>query len=371
MSENTPHTNPVINPSLMTGNSLANPESNERVGQVIKYFNNEFGLTINSWGQLEAEPTAELLTQLRDWHEATSKDGIIMPDMDSFIAKIVLANALMPQRDESGNVTYLFGKGAGVELALQGKVEGRTKQVTEVPYRAHSDFEIYGVTTDNYDAIPHGSRFTAVFGGQEIYPVTKTKGLRDLPPNYLHETAEVVNYGGVDFLVPRLELQFVDKFQWADPELERYLREKTDAEWLATAYDMDADLIHTIIGSHVIAPQVAKFQEPTEVAKQNNGILERKLAQTKLRLTKDMPQASDVELGLAAGKDIVLAIYGRNIGVADMSVFIDGETGQLVGNSVQLLNEVEAQRQAARLAELYAKHEQVDAILQAATLCCW
>lgn len=366
MAENIPHPTPVIDPSLTAGNDLVNHELGEKVGQVIDYFNGEFGLTIDGTGNLEAEPTTEQLTQLRDWHEATSKDGIIMPDMDTFTAKMVLANALMPQRDESGNITYLFGKGAGAELALQGEVEGRSKQIAEVPYRTHSDFEIYGATTDSYDAIPHSTRFTTVFGSQEIYPVGNTKGLHDLPPDYLHETAEVVNYGGVDFLVPRLELQFVDKFEKSNETVERRLREKTDAEWLGATYLMDADLVHSTIDSYVIAPEVAKFLEPTEVAERNNVTLERKIAQTKNRLTEDMPQASGTELGVAAGKDFMLTQFGKNIGVADIAALIDGETCQLVGNSVQLLNEAETQRQAVKTAELQAKHEQVDAILQAA-----
>jgi hypothetical protein len=366
MPENTPHPTPVIDPGLTAGNDLVNHELGEKVGQVIDYLNGEFGLTIDDSGHLEAEPTTEQLTQLRDWHEATSKDGIIMPDMDTFTAKMVLANALMPQRDENGNITYLFGKGAGAELALQGEVEGRSKQVAEAPYRTHSDFEIYGASTDSYDAIPHSHRFTTVFGGQEIYPVTRTKGLHDLPPDYLHETAEVVNFGGIDFLVPRLELQFVDKFEKANEEVERNLREKTDAEWLAATYTMDAGLVHSTIDSYVIAPEVAKLQDPTEAAERNNVTLERKLAQTKNRIAEDMPQASSAELGLAAGKDFMLAQFGRNIGVADMLALIDSETGQLVGNSVQLLNEAETQHQTVKITGLQAKHEQVDAILQAA-----
>lgn len=366
MAENISHPVPVVDPSLMAGNDLVKHELGEKVGRVITYFNNEFGLAIDGTGSLESEPTAEQLTQLRGWNEATSKDGIIMPDIDIFTAKMVLANALMPQRDESGKITYLFGKGAGAELALQGEVEGRSKQVTEVPYRTHSDFEIYGATTDSYDAIPHSARFTAVFGSQEIYPVGNTKGLHDLPPDYLHKTAEVVNYGGVDFLVPHLELQFVDKFEKSNETVERRLRDKTDAEWLATAYKLDAGLVHATIDSYVIAPEVAKFQEPIEVAERNAAILERKLAETKMRLSEDMPQASDNELGLAAGNDFMLTQYGRNIGVGDIAAFIDRETGQLVDGSVQLLSEAEIQRQATKAAALHAKHEQVEAILKVA-----
>lgn len=336
-------------------------EPGEKVGQVIDYFNSEFGLAIDDTGNLEVEPTAEQLAQLKSWHEATSDNGISMPDIDTFAAKMVLARALMPQCDENGNVLYLFGKGAGVELALQGEVSGRSKQVAEVPYRTHSDFEIYGATTDNYNAIPNSHRFIAVFGGQEIYPVTQTKGLHDLPPDLLHATAEVVNYNGIDFLVPRLELQFVDKFEKMNETTEHNLRGKTDVELLADAYGMDSDLVHSIIDDYVIAPEISKFKEPAEVAELNMIILERKLAQAKRQLSEAMPQASDKELGLAAAKDEYSAFsnYGHKIGVDDMTKIMDGN-GLVVA---ELLKEVEVKRQAAKLAELYAKHEQVDAIL--------
>ncbi len=357
---------PSQDPTLIAGNITARPELYKAVGQVVEYFNQEFGLRLDETGNLQIEPTGERLTQLRNWHEETSKNGIDMPDMDTFTAKMVLARALMPQLDESGNITYLFGKGAGAELALQGDVVGREKRTSDIPYRTHSDFEIYGVVRDSYDAIPYGHRFTAVFGSQEIYPVNKTKGLHDLPQDYLHKTAEVVDYGGLGFIVPRLELQFVDKFEKANETVERDLRHKTDAEWLATAYTMDADLIHSTVDNYVIAPEVAKFQEPTEVAERNSVALERKLVQIKQYLTEDMPQASDIERGLAAGKDFKLVQFGRNIGVADMAPLIDSETGRLASNSVQQLHEAETGRQTAIVSALHTKHERVDAILQAA-----
>jgi hypothetical protein len=366
MSKNAPPTTLEIDTSFIVGNDSVNPELTKNVSQVIDYFNNKFGLTIDGTGRLQDEPSSEQLSELRVWNEATSHDGIIMPDMDTFTAKMVLAHALMPQRDDNGNITYLFGKGAGVELALQGQVEGRSKQVTDVPYRTHSDFEIYGAVTDSYDAIPNSQRFTAVFGGQEIYPATRTKGLHNLPPGYLHETAETVSYGGLDFLVLRLELQFVDKFEKANEAVERRLREKTDVEWLATTYHMDVDLVHLTIDRYVINPEVAKLQEPKEVAERDIVVLERKLAQTKERLTEDMPQANDKELGVAAANDVdsFFANYGCKIGITDMTTFIDTETGHLVVNSVQLLEEVEARRQAAKVEELYAKHRQVGSIIQ-------
>lgn len=108
------------------------------------------------------------------------------------------------------------------------------------------------------------------------------------------------------------------------------------------------------------------MQEPKEVAERDIVVLERKLAQTKERLTEDMPQANDKELGVAAANDVdsFFANYGCKIGITDMTTFIDTETGHLVVNSVQLLEEVEARRQAAKVEELYAKHRQVGSIIQ-------
>lgn len=367
-----PHT---ADPSLTLGNTPlpANAELQQAVNGAIESLNQDFQLDIDPGGNFQTEPTADQLAQLKDWHEATStapngEEGadIAMPTEGIFTKKMILAKALMPQRDESGNILYLFGKGAGMELALQGEVNGRDKRDIEVPYRTHSDFEIYGAIATNYDQIPHGDRFKAVFGGQEIYPVTETKGLHELPPDFLHKSAEAVDYGGVEFLVPRLELQLVDKFEKANERVERSLRDKTDAEWLASTYDLNGEVVHAAIDDFVISPELAKLPEPTQAAEHNTALLERKLTQTKKRLAEDMPLASDKELTLAAGKDFVLSHFGKNIGVADMMTLVDIETGQLISNSTQLLNETEAQRQATAVSALKAKHGQVDAILQAA-----
>jgi hypothetical protein len=165
----------ATDPSLIAGNVTANTELRDKVTHTLEYFSQEFGLNLDNTGNLATEPTTEQLSALKNWHENTSGDSIQMADTDTFTAKVVLARALMPQRDESGQVQYLFGKGVGAELALQGDVVGRAKRATDVPYRTHSDFEIYGVRSDNYDVLPHSERFRAVFGGQEIYPLLTLK----------------------------------------------------------------------------------------------------------------------------------------------------------------------------------------------------
>lgn len=359
-----PHT---ADPSLVLGNTTpVNPELQQTVGNVIEYFNQEFQLDLSPDGTLQTDPTTEQLTRLHDWHTETSTGGIDMPDRDTFTAKTLLARALMPQRREDGTIMYLFGKGVGAELALQGEVEGRTKRLTDVPYRTHSDFEIYGAAADNYDDIPHSERFRAVFGGQEIFAATKTKGLRDLPPDYLHKTAETATYGGLDFLVPRLEIQLVDKFEKTNETMERKLRGKTDVEWLAAIYNMDAGLVHSTIDKHVIAPALAELPDPAATAEDNTAILARKLAAAKRRLAEDMPQATDQELGVAARDDFIFSQDSRKRGVADVTALIDSATGQLVGNATELLRASEKQKQDQQKARLDAKHAQIDALLQAA-----
>jgi hypothetical protein len=106
MSKNAPPTTLEIDTSFIVGNDSVNPELTKNVSQVIDYFNNKFGLTIDGTGRLQDEPSSEQLSELRVWNEATSHDGIIMPDMDTFTAKMVLAHALMPQRDDNGNITF-------------------------------------------------------------------------------------------------------------------------------------------------------------------------------------------------------------------------------------------------------------------------
>lgn len=354
-----------IDPTLVAPNP-AEQEVGEKVRNVIGYFNTEFGLDVDNEGVMNTEPTQEQLSALKEWHEATSKDGIIMPDFDTFTAKMVLAKALMPQVDEEGRVQYLFGKGAGAELAMQGQVQGRAKRQETVPYRTHSDFEIYAAETDNYTAIKHSGRFTAVFGAQEIYPVSKTKGLSDLPPDLLHSTAETVNFGGVSFLVPDLELQFVDKFEKANESKERELRGKTDAEWLAATYDLDVEKIHVVLDTYVISPELSKLQPPEEEANRTHDLLVRKVAEAKRRIRDDSPQAIEADIISALGSDFMLANAARNRGVGNIGELIDTSTGELKEGSMFSIVGLEQTRQAKIAEALQAKHQAIDETLQQA-----
>lgn len=346
---------PTQDPSLQAGSRLNGPEV--AVGQAIEFFNQNFRLNLDGEGHMFDEPTKEQLADLREWHEVTTKNGLDMPDIDSFTAKTVLARALMPQTNAAGEVQYLFGRGVGVELALQGQVEGRQKQLKEVPYRTHSDFEIYGASADNYDAIPHGDRFKAVFGGQEIYPATKTKGLKELPDDYLLNNAEVVNYGGLDFLVPPMEAQFVDKFESGNPKTEKQLRGKSDAELLAQAYPLEAHEVHRLVDDHVIQPQLEALDEPEIVAKETANALDRKLKQASRRLnTIDRDQLL---------QDPALLNYAENRGIRGLSTLVD-HAGELSPDAVFELKSLETSRQLEVYRRLASHHQAIDAILQPA-----
>lgn len=301
-----------------------------------RFFGDEFGLAFDSKNQLTERPSTEQLDRLQVWREATFPDGIEMPDTETFARKVLLAQALMPQRDEKGRPTYLMGKGIGLEIAVQGEVRGRQKRTESPRYRTHSDFEIYGFDEKNPPA-GYGD-FHHVFGGQEFFPTSKTKGLHELPENYLHDTSEEVNLGGVLVLVPGLEAQFVDKTEKANVKGERELRGMTDAEALARTYTIDSQEVHQLIQSHVIEPALKVFNPQRQV---------QRLRKNALLMGEDNLKNAGIAIGPA--NTVVLAEYG-----------ID---------PVQLIhqNEAEAKGVLQEVAQqaLDSKHQQADAILAA------
>jgi hypothetical protein len=211
----------------------------------------------------------------------------------------------MPQRDAAGNITYLFGKGIGAEIALQGEVAGRTKRQQEVPYRTHSDFEIYAI---NEQEPPAGfEAFRKVFGSQETYPVAKTKGLSELPPTYLHDTAEEVDLGGVSVLVPKLEVQFVDKLEKGNDRVETRLRGYSDAELLAQTYELDAEEVHGLIDDYVIAPAARN----TDTTRQLNRL-------RKNALMMGPESLANATIGVGKGDALRLADFELGAGLLEM-----------------------------------------------------
>ena len=210
------------------------------------------------------------IDELKEYHTRTSKNGIIMPDIESFDTKTKLAIKLWPQINGDGRIDYLLGKGLGVELALRGKVKGRKKYNNNFPYRSHSDFEIYNAPYTSYDSIPESKAFTYVFGGQEIYPKSATKGLHELPPSLMDSTYEEVEYNGETFLIPELEILFLDKYlkQESTPR-----SEGCDAILLLKEYDLSLEKILNYFDEYYINPESKKIQENYNFDKMYNQSL--------------------------------------------------------------------------------------------------
>ncbi len=228
------------------------------------------GLEVSGGGFISNNISPKKLAELHEWHESTrGKGGIDMPTEDSFYEKVYLAVSLWPQREDT-KINYLLGKGVGVEVALRGTVVGREKRKIVFPYRTHSDFELYGVDYENEtsEQTPSLAKpvytpgFKQVFGAQEYYPPTKTKGLKDIPPGLLYKTAESVDLGGVRVLVPKLELLFLDKWmaQETTPRAEG-----NDAELLARQYSLDKDELHEYLQRFVVEPRIKSVEADGKV----------------------------------------------------------------------------------------------------------
>ena len=261
---------PPINPSEVQPQPEAQQEKPRKDVEAVKEAQNFFrslGLAVENDGLVTKEPTGEQLVKLREWHDQTRDGGIDMPTEKAFYEKVLLAISLWRQQ-EGEKTNYLLGKGTGVEVALRGNITGRTKRPIEFSYRSHSDFELYGV---DYEAAENGTNlggkpvytepFVKIFGSQEYFPVTKTKGLKNIPPTLLYDTAEVVDFGGVSARVPQLELLFLDKYMAREstPRPEGH-----DAELLARQYVLDRAKTHQYLDQLVIEPAVAQIQAQTQ-----------------------------------------------------------------------------------------------------------
>lgn len=229
----------------------------EGITRAQEYFTS-IGLTIGGDGLIEVPSDPETLKKLREWHKETSDGAIQMPDKDIFYKKVLLAASLWRQQ-EGAEIRYLFGKGAGVEIALQGEITGQEKRTSVPQYRTHSDFECYDVKYEEGQS--YSPAFRAVFGGQEIYPPTKTKGLENIPPTLLDETSEKVRIGDVEVLVPELELLFLDKYlaSEATPRAEG-----NDALLLAKMYKLDRGKLLNYYNEFSVKPSIENLTKPSE-----------------------------------------------------------------------------------------------------------
>lgn len=192
-----------------------------------------------------------LLDKIKQWNDQTTlPNGVLIPeDYNLFKTKVILAASLFPQITGHTN-NYLFGKGVGVEIAIQGIIKNRTVLDNSTPkVRSHSDFELYGHTTDSVSGLEYPTGFKTIFGAQEIYPNTQTKALKNLPENLLWSTKETVEFEGAELFIPQLEILFLDKFlrRESTPRDAGY-----DYELLANKYQLDWELIHEYLDKYYI-----------------------------------------------------------------------------------------------------------------------
>lgn len=200
---------------------------------------------------------SEEIERLKKYNDETTSDfGIMMPTLETFDTKVLMATTLWPQINKSGGIDYLLGKGVGAELAIRGEVLGRDKNPVSFPYRSHSDFEIYDCI--GYFKIPEANEFYQVFGAQEYYPKDGTKGLHGMDPTMMDSTYETVTYNGHIYLVPELEILFLDKYlkQESTPR-----EEGCDALLLLQAYPLDIDRINELYDKYVASIELAIFDE--------------------------------------------------------------------------------------------------------------
>ncbi|MEW6722533.1 MAG: hypothetical protein AB1324_04685 [Candidatus Micrarchaeota archaeon] len=238
----------------------------EGVREARAYFKG-LGLKVGQDGLVARDLGPSLVRKLAEWHKSSSGAfdggglGLEMPTATDFYRKVYLAVSLWRQYEDE-RTPYLLGKGVGVEIALRGGIAGRRKSPLEFSFRTHSDFEFYAVEykTDETGANIRGENvypevFLEVFGAQEYFPPTKTKGLCGLPPDLLIRSAEEVDFGGIPIRIPNLELLFLDKFL-APGIKER--PEGSDAEVLARQYKLDNEAVLTQLDRYHIKPAIER-----------------------------------------------------------------------------------------------------------------
>ncbi len=222
--------------------------------EALRYFK-EMGMPIKN-GYIDVKAlTEEQIEILAKWEKETEMNGIMMPKEHDFYRSVLLAVSLYPQKNQKDKIQYLFGKGIGVEIALRGTIEGRRQYEMQSSYRSHSDFELYD-SDGSYT-----KEFYKVFGAQEYYPPTKTKGLKKIPEGHMDKTHEIVEIDGYQVLVPQLEILFLDKFlrKESTPRDGVY-----DCELLAEKYELDVSLIEHYLRKHCFQVEAEQQREGAE-----------------------------------------------------------------------------------------------------------
>lgn len=344
-----------------------------------RIFFSSFGLTTDNDGLLVSDFNDELLNSLRKWRDDCFLDGNEMPTEDIFYQKVLLAVSIWPQRGKEG-INYLLGKGIGVEIALRGKVLGRKKNDINIPFRPHSDFELYGVEErkiDQKSGSPLQYQFSRVFGGQEYFHWTNTKGLKGIRDGVLYDTAETVDLGGVPVLIPQLEMLFLDKFlKKGSPRPEGY-----DDLLLARSYKLDRAKIHQYLDDYFISPEKNQLIAHSFDALENqlSGI-RRNYIEAADSLKEDGIDVTKANRLARLNQKIASWIElsarpGRVSGIRTQ-LWIPIEVDQIDddGNIIDLkckqqVEKIIGQELAKDISKLHATHKEIDELLDSAEAC--
>lgn len=179
------------------------------------------------------------IENLRLWNIETSIEGILMPNYDTFVDKVLLMNFLWEQVSDN-KINYLFGMGIAIELALQGNVINRAKKNKCYPYRSHNEIYLYNVDKQHNNFYNNTITFFKVFNNVNIYPKTSTTMLHNLDNNLLDNNYDTVLIHNHKLLIPKLEILFLDSY--LSREMSKR-EEGHDYELLIKEYDLDLDLI--------------------------------------------------------------------------------------------------------------------------------
>ena len=188
-------------------------------------------------------------------------NGILMPTIDSFYERTSMAINAQPQE---GNFFFLPGKGWGAEIAIRGQIHGRkkhSKYLHTIPYRSHSDFELYATPKD----FSYTQDFKDLFGAQEVYEETRTKmfGRTDnnrnpIPVGYLQQNSETTILNGTKIKTLNLEFLFADKLISESYKFDKpnnHGRDISDSACIALLYDLDVNEVKKIINDFYIQPR--------------------------------------------------------------------------------------------------------------------
>lgn len=187
------------------------------------------------------------IENLRLWNIDTSIEGILMPDYDSFVEKVLMMCKLWNQKDDN-KINYLFGMGIGIELALQGNVIGRRKNNNCYPYRSHNEIFLYNVDNSNNNFY-NNNAFLRVFNRVELYDKKSTFVLNDMPKDLMDNNYDMVMIHNHKVLIPCLEILFLDSY--LSGGMERRV-EGADYELLIREYDLDIDKVISYLENYYI-----------------------------------------------------------------------------------------------------------------------